>query len=264
MNLARNFFAGTLHEYIFTDLVELKYFNISINNIGGPVPLLFQHSPILSHLDIHANRFTGPLSSSIEKMTNLQYLDLQGNGLRGDLPIELKNLTKLEILVLSHNEFFGTIPSGLGELSRLNKLYLHANELSGEAPKLNNEIGVYITDCGDPSTSLEPINCPDCTICCNGDGLCQERSKSKKGPKFIAITLIFSVVGLMLLLYKIKHRITNIRCVRKFFEEQVTTWSASDLIGDRTVYHFFVTPNKYGKICISFIIYYQSFGFSKS
>lgn len=232
---------------MFVELAELKYFNISLNNLKGTIPSLLQSSTNITHFDIQSNDFEGTLPLSITGMLKLQYLNLQGNKIGGSLPLELNNLEMIEILALSHNEFFGPISLQFNKLQRLKRLYIHANELSDEAPKPIRDMEIYITDCGDPPTSLRPVNCPDCTLCCNADGFCQSRSTSRKRPKAIAIVLIFSLIGLIFFIYKMKGRITNYRSIRKFFEQNVSNWRASDLIGDRTVYHFFVTPSICGK-----------------
>lgn len=180
-------------------------------------------------------RFTGTLSASLAQMTSLEYCNLQGNEITGSIPFEVNNLKNLHTLVLSHNRFKGKIPIQLNELVNVNRLHLHGNQLSGEAPDPDRAMDEYISDCGFPSVSLEPVECPSCSICCNSENLCQKKPKSNIRPSFTALIFFFIVVIFLAITYSMKKRIMQSRSLTNHFENHVAYWRASDLIGEKTV-----------------------------
>lgn len=85
--------------------------------------------------------------------------------LTGRVPASINSLKQLNFLALSHNLLKGSIPITFNKLSNVTQLYLHGNKFSGKAPESARKLDVYITDCGFPSASEEPIECKYYTPC---------------------------------------------------------------------------------------------------
>jgi len=245
LGLGSNFFVGSLEESIFNDLTKLKYINVSKNELTGIIPTFHHNMSGMTHFDMHANKFTGTLPTSLTRVASLEYLNLQGNKITGSIPFELNNLKDLHTLVLSHNELKGAIPLAFEKLPNLNSLHLQANQLSGEAPIVKKEMKGYITDCGYPSVLLNPIDCPSCNICCNSENLCSRQSKSALRPAIIAVIFLLILTAIMVFIYSFRARIIRGRSMSERFE-RVGLWKASEMIGDKSVYHFFLTPSTQG------------------
>ena len=90
---------------------------------------------------------------------------------QGSIPAELGKLSKLVYLRLSYNAFTGAAPDELGEMTQLQLLQLQSNRIT-ELPNLSSLTGdtykeaTFITDCGVPSAFEEPLECKNCTMCC--------------------------------------------------------------------------------------------------
>ena len=59
----------------------------------------------------------------------------------------------------------------MGELENLQLIQLHGNRITKipDVPKLENsifEMSAFVTDCGVPSVFDEPLECENCTMCC--------------------------------------------------------------------------------------------------
>jgi len=197
----------------------------------------------ITYFDAHANRLHGPIPSQMAELIDLKHLNLQGNQLTGSLPSQLNRLQNLSVLVLSHNELKGSIPFDSTTLHKMKRLHLHNNKLSGKAPQFINMIS-YISDCGFPSDSLEPVSCSTCDICCNSDGNCQGKSTRKRSQVALTLIFIFTVVGFISICYMMKDYITSNRYLKTFFSETVSLWNALLLISDKSVYHFLLAKNR--------------------
>jgi len=62
----------------------------------------------------------------------------------------------------------------------------------------------------------------------------------------IAIIFFFSLLVLMAMVYAIKNRFLNTTSIRGRFENSVMYWKPSDMLGEKSVYHFFLTPSAQG------------------
>eukprot|EP00957_Ditylum_brightwellii_P179147 13648403-Ditylum_brightwellii.AAC.1 len=118
---------------------------------------------------------SGRISDAIGNLTSLQKLDLHDNDLKGSIPTEIGNLLNLSSLMISFNGITGKIPDELADLSQLEILHLHGNRLQGTMPRLTSKgqtKSSFISDCGSPSEFDTPVDCPDCTMCCNSRQEC--------------------------------------------------------------------------------------------
>lgn len=249
VNLGSNFFATSLPEDLFVSLPKLKYFNVSQNEIDGPIPTKYTTSSNITHLDMHGNRISGSIPVGITELLSIEHLNLQGNKLTGSIPKNLNNLKKLEILALSNNELKGSIPLDLiVSLPSIDSLYLHNNKLSGKAPllKKNKKMKAYYADCGFPSLFGEPVDCQDCDICCNADQVCQRKADENARPGFATLLFIFFVIAFLLACYIFRDCIKSISSINRFLTRKVRFWHSMDLISQQSIYSFMLTTNKVG------------------
>ncbi|KAK1435214.1 hypothetical protein QVD17_00975 [Tagetes erecta] len=135
---------------------QLRYLNLSSNNITEKVPDLSSNFDIRSIIDLSSNNLYGqiPNVSSAVTLLNLsgnkfsggisflcrivdgflEFLDLSNNFLTGQVPDCLWNFRELKVLNLGHNNLFGKLPASVESLIKLEVLYLYKNEFSGELP----------------------------------------------------------------------------------------------------------------------------------
>ncbi|KAL5999813.1 hypothetical protein ACLOJK_038099 [Asimina triloba] len=118
--------------------------NLEINNLQGPLPLLFKD---VEFLFLSENNFTGEIPAQIGwQLSNARYISLSGNKLSGEIPQSLcpPNNSHLQALDLSNNDLGGNLPSTLGNCISLTYLNLGWNHLTGSLP---SELG-YARDLG--------------------------------------------------------------------------------------------------------------------
>ncbi|XP_023742072.1 receptor-like protein EIX2 [Lactuca sativa] len=135
---------------------QLRYLNLSSNNISGEGPDLSSNFDNGSVIDLSSNSFSGPLSnvSSTLALLNLsrnkfsggisflcqmvdgflEVLDLSHNLFTGKLPDCLWHLKLLKVLNLGHNNLSRRLPPSIGYLRELEVLDLYKNNFSGELP----------------------------------------------------------------------------------------------------------------------------------
>nr|POF21796.1 serine/threonine-protein kinase bri1-like 1 [Quercus suber] len=114
-------------------LVNLKYFDLSKNNLSGLVPSCFNSSSIqFFHLD--ENSLSGPIPSVFPNNSNLIALNLRDNYLSGNIPNWIGSVSSLSIPLLGENHLEGRIPIQLCLLQNLNLLDLSSNKISGPIP----------------------------------------------------------------------------------------------------------------------------------
>ncbi|KAI6704085.1 hypothetical protein NL676_013221 [Syzygium grande] len=131
--------SGTMG-YLLTNLMSLKKFDLSNNNIHDGIP--YQLPPNLTSLNLAGNNFSGNLPYSISSMINLNYMNFSRNSLSlsiGDIFANLANLTTAD---LSHNNFSGDLPTSFSSLTNLSSLYMQNNQLTGS---LNVLVGLPLT-----------------------------------------------------------------------------------------------------------------------
>ncbi|PRQ44790.1 putative protein kinase RLK-Pelle-LRR-XI-1 family [Rosa chinensis] len=134
INLTNSGIQGTLHELSFLSFPNLKYLDLSVNELRDGIPPQISSLSKLIYLDLSVNQLSGQIPSEIGLLTNLEVLHLNDNQLNGLIPHEISQLTFLSELALSDNSLEGMIPVSLGNLKNLTSLYLHENQLSGSVP----------------------------------------------------------------------------------------------------------------------------------
>ncbi|KAK4602718.1 hypothetical protein RGQ29_011644 [Quercus rubra] len=135
---------------------ELRYLNLSHNQIKGSLPNISTKVSNLHTIDFSSNGFEGPLPVFPPNMTSinlsknmfsrlnsfvclisgrtLKFLDLSSNHLSEEIPDCFMHWQGLEVLNLAHNKLSGKIPQSMGSLTQLIALDLSNNSLSGELP----------------------------------------------------------------------------------------------------------------------------------
>ncbi|KAK4759720.1 hypothetical protein SAY87_022851 [Trapa incisa] len=122
--------------YLLSNLVSLKNFDLSNNNIHEAIP--YQLPPNLTSLNLAANNLTGNLPYSLSSMVSLNYLNMSRNSLSTPIGDVFANLTKLKTLDLSFNNLSGDLPNSFTSLTSLSSLYLQNNQLTGSLSVLTS------------------------------------------------------------------------------------------------------------------------------
>ncbi|KAJ0018192.1 hypothetical protein Pint_09798 [Pistacia integerrima] len=128
IDISRLGLSGTLG-YLLSDLMSLRKFDLSGNNIHDTVP--YQLPPNLTSLNLASNNFTGNLPYSISTMVKLTYLNVSRNSLAQSVGDVFGNLAALSTLDISSNNFSGDLPNSLSLLSNISELYMQNNQLTG-------------------------------------------------------------------------------------------------------------------------------------
>ncbi|CAH1419499.1 unnamed protein product [Lactuca virosa] len=128
---------------------QLRYLNLSSNNISGEIPDLSSNFDGNSVIDMSSNNFSGPIPnvSSTLVLLNLsknkfnggifflcqivdgflEFLDLSHNFLMGHIPDCLWHFKELKVLNLGHNSLFGRLPSSVESLIKIEVVVSIAN-----------------------------------------------------------------------------------------------------------------------------------------
>ncbi|GMN36388.1 hypothetical protein TIFTF001_005978 [Ficus carica] len=115
--------------YMLANLVSLKKFDLSDNNIHDSIP--YQLPPNLTSLNLAKNNLSGNLPYSFSSMASLNYLNVSRNSLAQSIGDIFVNLSGLATLDLSFNNLSGELPNTFGSLSNLSSLYVQNNQLTG-------------------------------------------------------------------------------------------------------------------------------------
>ena len=149
LDLSHNRFRGLLRlgSRWCPALLNLTHFDLSHNQLTGPVPASLVRLEDLTHLDLSHNRFSGPLP--VELGGTVNFTCYNDPGLEGDDSDEERQLDDLTRLDLSNNALTGPVPASLGGLEDLTHLDLSNNQLSGPLhPSLGSlgNLGVLTLD----------------------------------------------------------------------------------------------------------------------
>ncbi|XP_011002570.1 PREDICTED: protein STRUBBELIG-RECEPTOR FAMILY 8-like isoform X2 [Populus euphratica] len=126
--------------YMLSNLMSLRTFDLSDNNIHDPLP--YQLPPNLTSLNLAINNLSGNLPYSISTMVSLSYLNVSRNSLSQSIGDVFHNLSLLSTMDVSFNNFSGDIPSSFSSLSNLSTLNVQNNQLTGS---LNVLTGLPLT-----------------------------------------------------------------------------------------------------------------------
>ncbi|KAF0934213.1 hypothetical protein E2562_023467 [Oryza meyeriana var. granulata] len=119
-------------------LKNLKYLDLSYNNLTGGFPTVLYACSALQFLDLSNNQLTGNLPVDIHRLSlGMQHLNLSSNAFIGDVPSAVGHFSKLKSLVLDTNSFNGSYPgAAIGGLVELETLTLASNPFKpGPVPK---------------------------------------------------------------------------------------------------------------------------------
>ncbi|EEE56600.1 hypothetical protein OsJ_05963 [Oryza sativa Japonica Group] len=136
-----NFQIANLIPASICSLKNLKYLDLSFNNLTGEFPTALYSCSALQFLDLSNNEFTGKLPEHVDKLSlGMQHLNLSRNSFIGDLPSAIGRFSKLKSLVLDSNNFNGTYQgAAIGGLVELEMLTLAYNPF--KASLIPNEFG---------------------------------------------------------------------------------------------------------------------------
>lgn len=104
----------------WTHLEKLKL----STNLFESIPLSLASWEALTHFDISSNEIEGPIPQELASMTQLIDLDLSTNDFEGNIPPDLGSLTSLRALYMHGNSLVGSMPQAIcdlrnGELQQL-------------------------------------------------------------------------------------------------------------------------------------------------
>ncbi|GAV86558.1 Pkinase domain-containing protein/LRRNT_2 domain-containing protein/LRR_4 domain-containing protein/LRR_6 domain-containing protein [Cephalotus follicularis] len=120
--------SGTMG-YLLSDLMSLKTFDLSDNNIHDTIP--YQLPPNLTSLNLARNNLSGNLPYSISSMTSLTHLNVSHNALSQSIGDFFTNSVGLSTLDISFNNSTGDLPNSFSSLTNLSSLYVQNNKLTG-------------------------------------------------------------------------------------------------------------------------------------
>ena len=115
LDLGANTLTGSFYEFV----EEIK-------NCSSEGPL-----PELRYLDLSKNQLVGRLPERLSQLEKLIYLDLSDNKLQGPIPASFGTFKNLNEMRLQWNELNGSLPVSFGQLSELVVLEVYGNRLTG-------------------------------------------------------------------------------------------------------------------------------------
>ncbi|XP_045819194.1 systemin receptor SR160-like [Trifolium pratense] len=206
--------AGSLLE--FAGISQLKLNRISTRNpcnftrvYKGSIQPVFTLNGSMIFFDISHNNLSGPIPKEIGEMQFLFILHMSHNHLSGSIPQELGKMKNLNILDLSYNELEGQIPETMTRLSLLTELYLSNNFLSGSIPMAGQfdtfQIGSFQNNsalCGGPLPA-----CGTIAAGANSQHKSHRRQASLAGSVAMGLLFaLFCIFGLILIAVETRKR----------------------------------------------------------
>ncbi|TVU12725.1 hypothetical protein EJB05_46380, partial [Eragrostis curvula] len=137
-------------ENLFRCLKQLRFLDVSTNNLTGSISGWLEDLSSVSHLDISKNLFSEKVPESIGKLSNLSYLDLSSNALEGELSeIHFDHLSGLDFLSLGSNNLKIVIVPKWMPPFQLRGLSLHACKIGPHFPTwLRSQSKIEMIDLG--------------------------------------------------------------------------------------------------------------------
>ena len=193
-DVSENLLQGNLPNALL-DCPELETIVMTHNEFVGSIPTEVGKLKNLKKAMFNRNRLVGSIPKEIFDASQIEVLMLQSNSLTGIIPTQVGNLENATQILLNHNSLKGSIPQTINNLKKIQYLHLHNNQLTGRAPEMifaSKDRHNFITDCGDPSYLLEKeLECESCTICCNSEGVCQNKHTWK--IKMSTLCILFTI-----------------------------------------------------------------------
>ena len=136
LDLGANTLTGSFYEFVEEikncssegPLPELRYLDLSKNQLVGRLPERLSQLEKLIYLDLSDNKLQGPIPASFGTFKNLNEMRLGSNELNGSLPVSFGQLSELVVLEVYGNRLIGILfEEHFSELSKLKILRINGN-----------------------------------------------------------------------------------------------------------------------------------------
>jgi hypothetical protein len=148
----------------------MRNFIIDDNMFSSSLPSTLGLLEDMDWFWVNNNAFTGILPSTFGLMTKGAYFRLENNNFEGTLPSEWSGIVDLDSLDVSNNpNLSGTVPASYISMEALTSCSLSGTQISGgleETFCTSQQLASLTAECGGATPM---IDCPCCTICCDGD-----------------------------------------------------------------------------------------------
>ncbi|XP_059663672.1 receptor-like protein 33 [Cornus florida] len=128
INLFDSNLNGTLTQFNFISFPNLTHFNLSRNQLNGPIPFTIGNLSMLVVLDLSSNNFKGIIPLEIGFLTELGYLSFLSNNLNG--------IPMLTHLYFDSNQLISEFPDFILHCPNLTLPYFLYNHFTGLIPEL--------------------------------------------------------------------------------------------------------------------------------
>ncbi|KAK2983133.1 hypothetical protein RJ640_022605 [Escallonia rubra] len=140
-----------------SSLTGLRFLNLHLSGISGPIPSGLENMTSLTHVDLSYNNLTSSIPHWLYHFRGLESLNLRCNHLQGSISDDIGNMTSIMSIYMSLNELEGRIPRSIQKLCSLEAIYLDGNILHDTSDVLQIFFGCGIH-------SLRELNLRNCSI----------------------------------------------------------------------------------------------------